>query len=140
MNRLFRLLPILLLAGCATTQRDLPDPPADAREFAGQLRYQSGESSVIGEVVIRAKGDDFSLTFLSGPGFPLMKWQQSGSDARAEGVLARRPWQGDVAQAPESLRGWAKLSKFFAFSGRLSGTLKIRDPETNESFSFVFSR
>lgn len=82
----------------------------------GQLHYQGvGERSVIGEVIVRRSGTrDFALSFLSGPGFPLLKLQVSGDDVVAEGMFARGRWRGKVANAPKQLRSWIALREVFA--------------------------
>lgn len=134
----FSLLAALLalaLGACATAARQFPEPDPTWRRLSGQLRYQTPESSVIGDVVIRSQGDEFQLDFASGPGFPLLKWRQSGSYARAEGILARGAWQGDISAAPEPLQSWAKLAEKLETSPESKITLPIK----NERFAFVFS-
>ncbi len=65
-----------------------------------------------------------------------MRWQQDGNAARAEGVLARGSWQGDVNRAPERLRGWAQLRQKFR---EQAVPQKLQFPKTDETFTFVFA-
>jgi hypothetical protein len=80
------------------------------------MQYVSAAGkSVIGDVVVRrSKQGDLQLAFSSGPGFPLMRLSQSGTVARAEGVLARGSWQGAPERAPQHLRGWIRLARTVA--------------------------
>ncbi|RYD61368.1 MAG: hypothetical protein EOP84_35815, partial [Verrucomicrobiaceae bacterium] len=79
----------LLIAAC-TSPQDLPVPGAGWKSHTGQLLYRAPEGrSVIGEAVVRHSGrNDFALSFLSGPGFPLLKIQVSGDNVLAEGAMA----------------------------------------------------
>lgn len=114
-----------------------PTPAADWQTLSGQMQHVGLDGkSVIGDVVIRrSKQGDFQLSFASGPGFPLMRLWVSGTRGRAEGVMARRPWQGEVAKAPERLRGWFQLPKIFATKGHNRDLSVV---EQGERFVFHF--
>ena len=127
----------ILLTGCQTPQ-SFPQPGAQWQTHVGQLQYVSGQSSVIGDVVVRRLGSsEFQLDFQSGPGFPLMRLKQSGERARAEGVLARGVWQGDASRAPEQLQGWVKLRESL---GRQPLRQRVTvSPAPGERFAFAFA-
>ena len=151
-----RLLPFfaLLLAallplqpGCQSTGGAFPAPAAHWETYTGQMHY-AGASSIVGDVVVRRSGHDLQLAFSSGPGFPLMRLWVSGSRTKAEGVLARKPWQGWLkladafaavtpAQPVASGSGYRAEGTFS--SGRLEH-LVVTNTATGERFTFHFSR
>lgn len=108
-------LALLALFTSCQSARDFAPPDASWKSNAGQLRYQSGERVVVGEVVVtRRAPQDFQLEFVKGGSFRLLKIWVSGGKARAEGVLARGSWHGPIEKAPGHLRHWMNLPAIFA--------------------------
>jgi hypothetical protein len=103
-----------LVAGCQSA-RDFTTPDASWKSHIGQLRYESGERVIVGEVVVTRRGfEEFQLEFIEGGSPRLLKLWISGEKARAEGLLARGSWQGPIYKAPQQLRHWMKLPAIFA--------------------------
>jgi hypothetical protein len=66
--------------------------------------------SLIGEVLVRySKSGEMELTFSKGTAVTLLTIRQDAQFASAAGPLARGPWAGPDANAPERLRGWFSL-------------------------------
>ena len=127
-----------MAVGCQTPTA-FQKPDARWQTHTGQLQYLSGDTSVIGDVVVRTFGSsEFQLDFQSGPGFPLMQLRQSGDRARAEGILARGRWKGMSSRAPQQLRGWVKLRE--EFSRTVSPRRLTITPAEGERFTFVLAR
>lgn len=128
----------LLLAGCQTPA-SFPTPDARWRTLTGQLQYATPAQSVIGEVVVsRLDSEYFQLEFVSGPGIPLMKLRQHENFGRAEGILARGSWQGQISRAPARLGSWFALHERLRTGARRRLTADF--PASGERFVFHFNR
>ncbi len=101
----------LVLASCATTtSHQFATPSAAWKTRSGQLAYRGPQTSLIGEVLVRTSpAGDMELIFSKAPALTLMTIRQDAQFASAEGPLARIPWAGPTADAPERLRGWFAL-------------------------------
>ena len=165
-SRLFSFalcIAFLSLAGCQLPLK-FPTPGPQWQTNVGQLQYVTPQRSVIGETVVsRFDKADFQLDFVAGPGVPLMRFRQSETGARAEGVFARGGWQGAPARVPHRLQSWAALRQVFASleakhdlhrvtvesrdgtwtayaeqAGAQPRRVRIEFPKTGERFVFVF--
>jgi len=102
---------LIFLTGCAATSPHRfaqPSPGWETR--SGQLLYRNGQTTLIGDVVVRfSKTGDLDLTFSKGPGLVLLTVREDSSFADVKGVLARNGWSGPIDRAPVQLRGWLGL-------------------------------
>ncbi len=146
-----------LVTGCQTP-RTFATPEASWKSHIGQLKYDSGERTLVGEVIVtRSAPQEFQLEFLKGGSFRLLKLWMSGSDARAEGVLARGSWQGALDRAPDHLQTWVQLPAIFAATdagqrqwtaagvsveiqatGKTIDQIRVRALSSDEEFVFRF--
>ena len=155
---------LLAVAGLLTacqTPRTFPTPTPQWKISVGQLKYEAGKRTLIGEVAISRLGPDFQLEFAKGAGFPLLKLWISAESARAEGPLARGSWQGSPSAAPARLRHWLRLPKTFAaadagrrswiaesgdfssqiaYSGSRPSLIRVSGKDPNEFYLFQLSR
>jgi hypothetical protein len=148
----------LSFAGCQTAHT-FATPQNSWRSHIGQLKYSTRQRTLIGEVVVQARGDEeFQLDFLKGGSFALISIREDRTTARAEGVLARGRWQGVPASAPKPLRPWLALREAFAqphanpanaatswqghaeYNGGQLGLLDLTFPEDHQHFVFQFNR
>lgn len=126
----------LVCAACQTTTPipEFAPPTSTWKTKTGQLAYRSPKTSLIGEVLVRySPNGEMELSFSKGPGLNLLVIRQNAEFARVEGPLARRPWEGRVASAPERLRGWLSLR-----TGIVAGRPSIQETVGAESFHLRF--
>jgi hypothetical protein len=123
------------VTSCATTSHHrFSEPTANWQTKSGQLMYQTAQTTLIGDVLVRfSKGGDFELSLSKGPVTLLTLWQDA-SFAKIEGPFARGGWSGPVEQAPKPLRGWLGLRDKLIHSQDQS----IRYTAGNETFLFRF--
>ena len=135
MRHIALILLALVFASCATTtshQFATPTPAWKTR--TGQLAYRGPQTSLIGEVLVRTSpAGDMELIFSKAPALTLMTIRQDAQFASAEGPLARIPWAGPTAQAPERLRGWFSLREKI-----LAGGSSAQITNGDESFNLRF--
>jgi hypothetical protein len=97
------------LAGCATVSHQFA-PVTNWQTRSGQLLYRKGQTTLIGDVLVRfARNGNFELTFSKGPGLTLLTLREDATFAEIGGPIARRGWSGPVDRAPVQLRGWLGL-------------------------------
>jgi hypothetical protein len=123
------------VTSCATTsQHKFSDPTADWQTKSGQLRYQTAQTTLIGDVLVRfSKSGDFELSLSKGP-VTLLTLRQDASFAEVKGPIAKGGWSGPVEQAPKPLRAWFGLrDKLIHSEDRL-----VRYSAGNETFLFRF--
>jgi hypothetical protein len=107
-RRFFIFLCTVLLAGCQTA-KELSGLGPEAKTRVGQLLYNYGGRSIVGDIVLRSlNGGDYDLYFSKG-GVPVLEFQTRGTHMAATGVLARNGWSGEIAEARGPLRPWANL-------------------------------
>lgn len=125
----------LLLSSCATiSDHQFATPTNSWRTRSGQLAYTDPKMSLIGEVLVRSsKEGDLELTFTKAPGLTLIVIRQDAQFASAEGPLARVPWAGPIANAPERLRGWFALREKI-----LAGASSAQVTSGSETFHLRF--
>jgi hypothetical protein len=136
-NSWLKFLPVLAVAGCATTStHQFSQPTADWQTRTGQLMYRSAARTVIGDVVVRSStAGDFELTFSKGPGVTLFTLRQDANFAQVKGAMAARGWSGPVERAPEQLRGWLELREAIAHA---KDRHQVRHVSGSETFVFRF--
>ena len=89
-----------------------------------------------GELVVRySAAGDFELTFSKGPGVNLLVLRQDAQFAQVDGPLARGKWSGEVATAPEHVRGWLSLRDLLL---RQAGQRSLRNVVGSETFLILF--
>jgi len=127
----------LFLTACASTSQHKFTAPSDEwRTRVGQMRYQSGKTSFIGDVLARTSSNgNFELTFSKGPGMTLLLVQQDPDFVRISGPLARGSWSGSPKNAPVHLRGWLSLRDEIA---NVPSGKTVRKTIGGETFVFRF--
>jgi len=96
--------------------------------------YQTAETTLIGDVLVRfSKTGDFELSLSKGP-VPLLTLRQDASFAEVKGPFAKDGWSGPVEQAPKPLRAWLGLRDKLIHSQDQS----VRYTAGNETFLFRF--
>jgi hypothetical protein len=126
---------LLYLTGCATTRHQFVEPAGNWQTKSGQLMYRTGETTLVGDVLVRfSKTGDFELTVSKGPGVTLLSLRQDASFAEVKGPFAKGRWSGPIDQAPKQLRGWLGLRDKLIHSKDRS----VRYASGNETFLFRF--
>lgn len=102
----------LSLSGCLSLPAPMKFAAApSAKARSGQVRYQQGEQSLIGEALISyVSATDYYLGFGAGPGFPLLELRRDGEQVTAQGALARGRWRGEAKRAPAQIAAWLALA------------------------------
>jgi hypothetical protein len=111
---MFRYLPFfflaLLFSGCQNVN-DLPGLGADARKHDGQMVYQTTQTSIVGDVILRTRSSgDYDLVFSKG-GAQMLQIQAHDGQLVATGLFARSGWTGPVDRTPSALKSWALLKQ-----------------------------
>jgi hypothetical protein len=134
------------VTSCATTSHhEFSEPAADWQTKSGQLMYQTAETTLIGDVLVRlSKSGDFELSLSKGP-VTLLTLRQDASFAEVKGPFAQGRWSGPVEQAPKPLRAWLGLRDKLIHSlatGRIRPNggqdRSVRYAAGNEAFLFRF--
>jgi hypothetical protein len=114
----------LLVSGCATTKpgNAFATPDQTWETHIGQLKYSDARRTLIGDVVVRQRGEqEFQLDFQKVGGIPLLMLREDATTARAEGLFARGSWQGPPDTAPKYLRSWVALREAFRHPTPVAG-------------------
>ena len=110
MMRLLSILTAAALAGCATSSHQFAPVSADARTATGQLRYEGGGRSVIGELLVVRGASGSRVEFGKGAGVTLIRVLTDSTHMRFEGPLARGTRVvASGAKLPDHLVVWARL-------------------------------
>ena len=113
-SRVFVALLAIALVGCRSVS-ELSGLGPEAKTRIGQLRYATGERSVVGDIVLRnLAAGDYDLSFSKG-GVSVLQVQARGPDIAATGLLAGSGWSGPADHAPGSLRPWAMLKEVLVY-------------------------
>jgi hypothetical protein len=113
-SRIFTLLVGILLVGCQSA-KEISGLGPEAKTRIGQLQYNYGSRSIVGDIILRSiKGGDYDLYFSKG-GVPVLEFQTRGPHMAATGLLAKNGWSGLTAEAPGSLKPWARLSEVLPY-------------------------
>jgi hypothetical protein len=149
------VLLVIILAGCRSVS-ELSGLGPEAKTRIGQLRYATGDRSVVGDIVLRSlAGGDYDLSFSKG-GVTVLQLQTRGETMTATGLLAKGGWSGPADRAPGALRPWAMLKEVLAYfdltlpsaqkQGRWSATFQRKngnllkaDIQFSDHRSMVFS-
>ena len=111
------LFTALALAGCATSQHPFA-PIASGRTATGQVRYEGGGRSVIGELVVSQGAQGGRLEFGKGAGVSLLRVYSDKTHIRFEGPLARGARElPRGAKLPGHLVVWGQLAERPVASG-----------------------
>ena len=110
---MFRYLPLfclaLLFSACQTVN-ELPGL-SDAKKHDGQMVYQTNQTSIVGDVILRTESSgDYDLIFSKG-GAQMLQIQAHDGHLVATGLFARNGWTGPVERTPGPLRSWALLKQ-----------------------------
>ena len=110
---MFRYLPLfclaLLLSACQTVN-ELPGL-SEAKKHDGQMVYQTTQTSIVGDVILRTQPTgDYDLIFSKG-GAQMLQIQAHEGQLVATGLFARGGWTGPVDRTPGPLRTWALLKQ-----------------------------
>src|ERR1700742_1512255 len=85
-SRILILLTAVLLAGCQTV-KEITGLGPEAKTRVGQLQYNYGDRSIVGDIILRSlKGGDYDLYF-SKAGVTVLEFQTRGSHMAATGML-----------------------------------------------------
>jgi hypothetical protein len=124
------------LTSCATVSRHQFASVSNWQTRSGQLLYRNGQTTLIGEVLIRfSRNGNFELMFSKGPGLTLLTLREDAAFAEARGPIARRGWSGPIDRAPAHLRGWLALrDKIIHAQNRRS----LRSTSNGETFLLHF--
>lgn len=122
------LIPLVVLGlafsftGCQTP-KSFAIPDASWKSHIGQLKFSDRKRTVIGDVVVRQRGDnEFQLDFQKAAGIPLIAVRSDNSNTRVEGLLSHGSWQRTTGgPAPAHLRSWVELHEAFAHPGARGG-------------------
>jgi hypothetical protein len=110
MSRIFVALLAIALVGCRSVS-ELSGLGPEAKTRIGQLRYATGERSIVGDIVLRSlAAGDYDLSF-SKSGVTVLQLQTRGTAMTATGLLAGGGWSGAADHAPGPLRPWAMLKE-----------------------------
>lgn len=111
MFRYLSLIAALFLSGCATSSHMFA-PISKARTATGQVRYEGGGRSVIGELLVSQGAEGGRLEFGKGAGVSLLRVISDTTKIRFEGPLARGtrelPRGGKL---PDHLVVWGQLAE-----------------------------
>ena len=110
---MYRYLPLfclaLLFSACQTVN-ELPGL-SDAKKHDGQMVYQTNQTSIVGDVILRTESSgDYDLIFSKG-GAQMLQIQAHDGQLVATGLFARNGWTGPVDRTPGPLRSWALLKQ-----------------------------
>jgi hypothetical protein len=110
MSRIFVILLAITVVGCRSVS-ELSGLGPEAKTRIGQLRYATGQRSIVGDIVLRnLAAGDYDLSF-SKSGVAVLQLQTRGADMTATGLLAGGGWSGVADRAPGPLRPWAMLKE-----------------------------
>ena len=128
---------LFVLTSCATTStHQFAQPTAAWQTRTGQLMYHNARATVTGDVLVRfSKNGDFELTFSKGPGVTLLNFRQDATSAEINGAIVGHGWSGEIAHAPENMRGWLGLRDAIAHS---KDRHQVRHVSGSETFVFRF--
>lgn len=113
-SRICILLAAILLAGCQSA-KEISGLGPEAKTRIGQLRYDYGSRSIVGDIILRTlNGGDYDLYFSKG-GVPVLEFQTRGPHMAATGLLAKNGWSGETDKAPGPLRPWAMLREVLPY-------------------------
>ena len=118
-----------------------PKPAASWKQRSGQVQFSSGDTKIVGDIVIRHDAENFLAEISKGPGLPMLTLSAKfGTDpklkampekhmlsVRATGPLSKGGWiwtpesltKDHVLFAPnmkDSSRAWAALPEVFAWA------------------------
>ena len=157
-SRILAAFLAITLIGCRSVN-ELSGLGPEAKTRIGQLRYATGQRSVVGDIVLRnLTGGDYDLSFSKG-GVPVLELQTRGANMTATGLLARGGWSGAADHAPSLLKPWAMLKEALVYfdsdvpsaqkAGRWSATFQRRNGtllradiqfSRNRSMAFSFAQ
>jgi hypothetical protein len=113
-SRIFVTLLAITLVGCRSVS-ELSGLGPEAKTRIGQLRYATGERSIVGDIVLRSlAAGDYDLSF-SKSGVAVLQLQTRGTNMTATGLLAGGGWSGTADRAPGLLRPWAMLKEVLVY-------------------------
>jgi hypothetical protein len=113
-SRIFVVLSAVILVGCRSVN-ELSGLGPEAKTRIGQLRYATGERSVVGDIVLRnLTAGDYDLSFSKG-GVTVLELQTRGTNMTATGLLSKNGWSGPADHAPGPLRPWAMLKEVLVY-------------------------
>jgi hypothetical protein len=113
-SRIIVALLAATLIGCRSVN-ELSGLGPEAKTRIGQLRYATGQRSVVGDIVLRSlAAGDYDLSFSKG-GVTVLQLQTRGDNMTATGLLAGGGWSGAAARAPAPLRPWAMLKEVLPY-------------------------
>ena len=117
MFRYLSLSAALFLSGCATSSHTFA-PISKARTATGQVRYEGGGRSVIGELLVSHGAEGGRLEFGKGAGVSLLRVLSDKTNIRFEGPLARGTRElPRGAKLPGHLVVWGQLAERPVASG-----------------------
>lgn len=135
MIRSLSLLAALAVCGCATSRQPFT-PLTHARTATGQVRYEGGGRSVIGELVVSQGAEGGRLEFGKGAGVSLLRVQSDKTRVRFEGPLARGAREvSPGAKLPDHLVVWSRLAEQPVGSG--AGSFEHRGEKVTYQLSIV---
>jgi hypothetical protein len=113
-GRIFVVLLAVTLLGCRSVS-ELSGLGPEAKTRIGQLRYATGQRSIVGDIVLRnLAAGDYDLSF-SKSGVTVLQLQTRGAEMTATGLLAGGGWSGVADHAPSPLRPWAMLKEVLGY-------------------------
>jgi len=125
---------ILALISCRSVN-ELSGLGPEAKTRIGQLRYATGKSSIVGDIVLRSlSAGDYDLSF-SKTGVSVMELQTRGADMTATGLMARGGWSGPADHAPGPLKPWAMLKEVLPYFDS-----KVPSAQSANRWSATFQR
>jgi hypothetical protein len=131
---LFAIISFCVTSCATTSHHEFSEPAANWQTKSGQLMYQTAETTLIGDVLVRfSKTGDFELSLSKGP-VPLLTLRQDASFAEVKGPFAKGGWSGPVEHAPKPLRAWLGLRDKLIHSQDRS----VRYTAGSETFLFRF--
>lgn len=117
MFRYLSLTVALFLSGCATSSHTFA-PISKPRTATGQVRYEGGGRSVIGELLVSQGAEGGRLEFGKGVGVSLLRVLSDKTSIRFEGPLARGTRElARGAKLPGHLVVWGQLAERPVASG-----------------------
>jgi hypothetical protein len=113
-SRIIVALLAATLIGCRSVN-ELSGLGPEAKTRIGQLRYATGERSVVGDIILRSlTAGDYDLSFSKG-GVTVLELQTRGENMTATGLLVRGGWSGEAVRAPGPLKPWAMLKEVLPY-------------------------
>ena len=110
MSRYLAFFCLALLFSACQTVNELPGL-SDAKKHDGQMVYQTTQTSIVGDVILRTQSTgDYDLIFSKG-GALMLQIQAHDGHLVATGLFARNGWTGQVERTPSPLRSWALLKQ-----------------------------